>query len=471
MKQSRHRTRRASLVCFVAFMMPSVLFGQVFPFPESEAVNETESTVLPMPSQPEVSSSTVQTNSLRILVDSVAQAMEEKAKAENLQGPLRVEVTAGRGISEKGLENAFMTRLRVRLRKGRLVFPASRAPARCRIVLSVEKNHVWAVGLFEGAQMIGPAPFAVSHPLDRSLEVVFGKGARQRQTRWNWRRIGPISGGTLDLVAQDLNGDLIDEIIVLSVDGLQVYQFLPGDVKPNRVGDIFALPKARPWPRIVTGWLAEAGPKQFWLATSAGHAYSLDLSSEKFQRPPRKGIPIRQSPMLDGTRGDAFFLLSGRYGDSSLVLPVVDSRGKPLRAPRFVQPIRDLAHISSESNAWIWVTDQGTIMARNGRSPKKELNGVGRVGDRILCSDLNQDGSLELLVSGAVYADEPDEITVYRLDQNVTEVSEVFRAGLGGGEVVAMVMAALDLDENPDILIVEGTRESEDILWRLEYSP
>jgi hypothetical protein len=477
MKKHEQTTNKKMLLCLVVLVLSSWAHAQVLSIPGPAADEDVEVSFPFAPGSPDAADSLVgpspivQVRSLDLFVQMLAQAMEKKATAEKIQGPIRVEATVGRGINERGLEEGFMTRLRARLRKGRVLYPVARSRIRCRIAFSAEKSRIWAVGVFEGNPLAGPNTFAVSVTLDRSLEVVFGKGLRHGQTRWTWGRMGPIAGGALDIVTEDLDGDLIDEIIVLSVDGVRVYRFLPGDFRPEKKGGPYFLPEKRRWPRTVTGWIASFGKGRFWVATTAGHAFMLDLRTGRYKRPPRSGVPLRQSQNGANRDGSSILLLSGQYGNPALKKPIANASGKRILIPPLPSSVRDLVHVSADPDIWIWVSDEGDLGGRYGRSNIKQLADVGLVGDRILSIDFDQDGALELLVSSAVYREEADEVIVYRLGGKPVTATEIFRTSMGGGSVAAMALGALDLDENPDLVVVEKTGKPQDILWRLEYSP
>ena len=411
-------------------------------------------------------------NSLEVFVGEVARAIEEKVSKEKLQGPIRIEVSASRGISEKGLLTAFQPRLRIRLRNGRVALPASRSAVHCRITVSRDKDLVWAVGVIEGARMVGPSPFAVSYPMDKSLEAIFGKEEQGGQTTWRWNRIGGINGGALDALAYDLDQDGIDELVVLSVEGIQAYRIRPADFKPEKVWGPFPFPHQRIWPRPIAGWIALREDKKFHIATSAGHSYIVTYPEGQYKKLSRSLIPLRQPQMTNKRRfGQSVFFQNAFGGVAFQASTAIDQDGRSLRIKNVPERLRYLLRFGANADSWMWVNDHGRLFMQSASKAPHEIKAAGVVGDRFLTGDFDVDGRIELMVTSGSQSREGDGIKVYTIGRSGKKLTERFQANLTDGFVRAMAVGSLDLDERPDMVIIESTEGPKDILWRLEYAP
>lgn len=453
---------------FLLMAFHSDAFGQRFPYPVQTQTNEVEKKQTPVAP----SSADVYVNSLERFVDEVAHAIEQKMLSEKVKGPLRLEIDASQGVSEKGLQTAFQPRLALRLKSGRIASPAPRASLQCRISLSRDKGRVWAVGLIEGAKMVGPSPFAVSYPVDKSLEAIFGKTEQRGQTTWRWKRIGTIRGGVLDAVTYDLDRDGIDEIVVLSVEGVQAYRIRPSDFKPETIWGPFPFPQKRIWPRNVNGWIAVRDDSTFHIATSASHAYVLTYPEGRFKRVTRPVVPIRQPKRDKGDKRAPVIYFPQAYGDTALQTSgATHQDGRSLRLKERPERVRHLTRTSEPLNAWMWVSDSGYLFLKGNKGPSKELMTVGAVGDRFVTGDFDNDGVIDVMVTGGAHTSENDEVKVYSLQDSGAAVAERFQAPLSDGFARALTVGKMDFDDRPDLVIVESTNGPQDILWRLEYAP
>lgn len=409
-------------------------------------------------------------SSLLRLVEDVARALEERAARERAAGPLRLEISGARGIDDRKADRAFGARLRRRLREGGVLLPVARAQLRARLVLSQEGGRVWAVGVLEGGKLPGQSPVAVSVPIDRELEVALGAVARPGPSRWTLERIGAVPPGVLDAVLVDVTDDLGDEIALLSVDGVRLYRFAPGDPRPSLVGGPYPLPGEREWPRVVSGWLAADANARLWIATSAGHSLIFDAKARRFAEAPRQGVPLRQ-PRASAASPGALLLVSGQPGSPVLSPPASTTEGVALDVEGLPQLVRDLLRWPARSDRWLFVDAEGRLGGRFASKRQVFLPIAERAGDRVVLSDLNADGAPELVTSAPVPPGEPDLVTLYELDATFSAASVVFRTPLGGGSVAAMAEGDLDFDTVPDLVLVEEAGATEAVLWRLEYAP
>lgn len=409
-------------------------------------------------------------SAIQEFVDAVATTLETRAGAERATGPVELDVVVGRGLDPALLERAFTSRLRQRLRtKGALV-PSTKAPLRARVVVSIEGPRVWATGQIEGGTLPGPSSFAVSRALDRELEALVGKGKEPLRARWSIERLGPIPSGVLDVALADIDGDFVDDIVVVRVDEVRAFRFAPGDSRPNEIGKRVALAQRR-WPRVVVAWVADRGEGRVWVATSRGDHTVVDLVAGTASELPLRGVPLRQT--VASSSADAPLLLaSGSAGTPLLTFPLKDAGGADIvvdwsRAFAF----RDLARIAERNGAWLWVDSEGFLGARAPGGSPVRLAPMEPLGDRFVVADLDTDGELEVVVSAATAPGDADVVSVLRLDRGLTTTDVVFRSALAGGEIAAIAVGDLDLDARPDVVIVEETGDSEAMVWRLEHAP
>lgn len=298
-------------------------------------------------------------SSLFELVEEVALALEARAEQEGVRGAIQLEAAVGRGLDARKADRVFTNRLRRRLRERGKLLPVAQAELKARVVLSLEGSRVWAVGLLEGGALPGPSSFAVSRPMDRELETLFGKASGTARTRWVLERLGPIPAGALDIALMDVDDDLVDDLVVLGVDGVRTFRYAPGDSRPEPIGEVLPLPGGRRWPRVVLGWAAEVDDGKLWLATTAGHRYVVDPGMGKFSAPAEEGVPLRQVRGGAGDRGPRIVVARGAYGTPTLAQPftspALPEPVSPTGVPRFV---RDLVRWPGRN---IWVDRKSVV--------------------------------------------------------------------------------------------------------------
>lgn len=408
-------------------------------------------------------------SSLLTFVEAVAAALEGRARVEKVTGPVRLDVTGARGVDPKKAEREFGARLLRRLRDGNILVPVARADLRARVVVSQEGGHVWAVTVFEGGALPAPSAVAISADIDRELEVAFGAGARPGQSRWVKERLGTAPAGVLDAVLLDVDGDLADDIALLSIDGLRLYRYAPGDSRPELLGGPYALPGDRRWPRVAAGWLAATAEGKLWLATSAGHTAVFDPRGRRFESTPERGVPVRQPS--SSLPGEPLLLLGGRFGSPVLTTPALSSTGEALSGVTAPSGVRDLLAYPGREGVWLWVDTDGRLGGHLADQTALLLPTPDRAGDRILVADLDGDGEGELVTSAATPPGDGDEVTIYGIEPSLERLTVLFRAALSGGGIVAMAEGELDFDGYPDVLVVEEGVGKEAVLWRLELAP
>lgn len=404
-------------------------------------------------------------SSLHAFVEDLAAALEARARLEGAAGPVRIEVEASWGIDALKVERAFTTRLSRRLKEGGVLIPAQAAPLTCRITISQEGGLVWATAVLEGAALAGPAAVASSSPVDRELQASLGALVKPAQTRYVLERLGAVPVGVLDAALIDADSDGIDELALLGVDGLRLYRV--GSERLERLGSVIPLATDKRWPRVLAGWLARldrepGGSKSLWVVTSAGHSLLWDVRAQRSTAAPPDVVPLR------GTSGP---LLGGwRLGSPLVALPLASLNASVVRAPGLPSRVRDLAAVPGSAGAWIYIDDQGQLLAQRGGAPPALLAGE-RVGDRLLLADLDGDGEVDLLTTSASPPSDPDHLVLRRLAADLSSSAVVFRSPLAGGSIAAIAAGHLDVSAaRLDVVLIEELGQ-EALAWRLRYAP
>lgn len=414
-----------------------------------------------------VSSDEEREGSLRHLVEQVARAVEERAAREGVTGPVRLEVSAARGVDPNKARRLFSTRLEGRLRAGTRLLPRVGAGVRLRVALSQEGTRVFVVSELEGGPLPAPSVVVVSAAIDRELEQTLGAGLRASRGRWGIERLGTVPAGVLDVLLHDLDGDLAAEFVLLSVDGVRLYRYLPGDRSPRLIAGPLPLPGAMQWPRLRSGWLAVDAAGRPWLATNAGHRLVLDVEQQQLLPAAEPGVPLRQSRDLRG--GGAPVLLSGRIGTPLLFLAGPNTDPALRGVWRGPASVRDVQVLPGQTS-WLWNDESGRPGLQRANGEVSLLAGLERVGDRLTLADFDRDGRPELVSSAATGPEESDEIAIHDLDPSRASTSLRFRAPLSGGSIVAVAVGEIDLDGAPDLIVVEELAEGA-VLWRVELAP
>ncbi len=410
-------------------------------------------------------------SSLFELIEDVAGALESLADREGVRGSVALETVTGRGLDARRADRVFTARLRRRLRQGARLTPVATAPLRARVVLSLEGSRLWAVGVLEGGPLPGPSSFAVSRAMDRELETLFGKVTGAGRTRWVLERLGPVPAGVLDVALHDINDDLVDDIVLLTAEGLRAFRYTPGAARPEPIGKLVPYLGSRRWPRTVLGWLAADRSGALWASTSAGHRLVFDPDKRVFANASKEGVPLRQMLADAADEGPPLVLARGWYGSPTLsgpfIEPTTGQRVGPSELPPFV---RDLVRWPGRP-LWLWIDEAGRVGATGADGKPQRLKNVDRAGDRLALADLDGDGVAELITSAASAPGDADQLTLYRLEPELEGTSVAYRTPLSGGEIVGIALGDLDFDDRLDLIIVEESGGEDATLWRLEYAP
>jgi hypothetical protein len=410
-------------------------------------------------------------SSLFELIEHVAAALESLAAREGVRGPVSLETVTGRGLDARRADRVFTARLRRRLRQGARLTPVATAPLRARVVLSLEGSRLWAVGVLEGGALPGPSSFAVSRAMDRELETLFGKVTGAGRTRWVLERLGPVPSGVLDVALHDINDDLVDDVVLLTAEGLRAFRYTPGAARPEPLGKLVPFPGSRRWPRTVLGWVAADRTGALWASTSAGHRLVYDPDKRQFAKAPKEGVPLRQMLADAADEGPPVVLARGWYGSPTLSAPFIEpatgQRVGPSELPPFV---RDLVRWPGKP-LWLWIDEAGRVGATGADGKPRRIKNVDRAGDRLALADLDGDGVAELVTSAASAPGDADQLTLYRMETELQGASVAYRTPLSGGEIVGLALGDLDFDDRLDLIVVEEAGGEEAILWRLEYAP
>ncbi len=364
-------------------------------------------------------------------------------------GHLSVRAEVGPGLDELRAGRLVIDQLRRRLPEV-AISEASAGRPHLALTLSLEGGEVWAVGRLTGAAIDGA--LAVSWPVDRELEALLAAPhARLGQGRWALERLGTVPSGVLDLVLLDLEGDDGDEIAVLSVEGLRTLRFDDGGARPQPLGGPWPLGDA-PHGRFATGWIA-ASAGGLAAATSAWAPVLVDPATGATRSGPA-GPHLRQPP--DPARPPS--LEAGALDGADLRL--ADGADLPDGIP---DRVRDLQLWPGEASA-LWVGPDGRLGGVRAGGGGFEAP-AGPVGDRIVLTDLDRDGRMDLALTGAGGPGDPDRLSVHRLDDGGSPL--IFEAGFDGS-IAALAVGDLDFDGLPDLVLAEETGGDVAVLWRLE---
>jgi hypothetical protein len=400
-------------------------------------------------------------SSLLQLVEDAATEIEHRARFEGAVGPVQLEVSAARGIDLRRADREFGARLRRRLRTGSVITPVAEAAVRARVLLSEERVLVWVTGTLEGGPLVAPAPFAVSRPVDRELEIALGASARRGRSRWVRTRIGAIPGGVLDVVTLDVDGEPGDEIAVVSVDGVRIYRAPAAALRPEKVSGPHPLPGGREWPRVISGWAA-ADAGRVWFATTRGEGFVFDPAKKTFKRSSLLGVPLKQP-------GGEVLLARGEPGSPTLSGPLRGNAGA-VDASGLPSAFRDVVRSRFHAEAFLFVDDSGHVGAVH-KGKLKRLPLADGSGDRLIVEDFDGDAEGELVTTTSASRGESDELTVWRIDAKLERAAVVVRTGLSGGAIVALTTGDTDYDGRPEIIAVEDFGTEEAVLWRVGYAP
>jgi hypothetical protein len=394
--------------------------------------------------------------SLLKLVDDVASALEKRAQLEHVAGLVRLDVTPSRGIDSSKVERGFLARLKRRLKDGGELSPSTEAPLRCRIMLSEEGGRVWATAVLEGQGLPGPSTVALSRPIDRELEMSLGAVMKSSQQHFNLEKLGVVPAGVLDAMLVDVDGDGVDELAVLGIDGVRFFRANGKSV--DRIGNVVKLPADRHWPRMPAGWLGKLDGGKLWAVTSAGHSIVIDPRAQRVESGPGDLVPLRGAQGLCG---------SSHIGSPVITLPLVTLTREIVRSPGLPIKVRDVATLAN--GGFIVVDSEGQLLGERGGDPPTLLANE-RVGDRILLADLDGDGEPELVTTSAAPPGEPDRLVVRRIDGELSTSNELYRSALSGGSIVAIASGRVDLGR-VDVVVIEDTGGKEDTVWRMRYAP
>ncbi len=401
-------------------------------------------------------------SSVTAFVDRLAGALQARAIEEHFSGAVQLSVSAGRGIDRQKLDRVMAARLKKRLHASTVLVPSNDATLKCRIAVSEGGGVVWAVAVLEGGTLLTSTTVAVSHALDRELEVALGASAKSQQAHFVVERLGSVASGVLDVALMDIDGDTIDELAVLSVDGVRWYRTAAG-AHLDRPVQFVALPHDRRWPRVATGWLAPLADERVWLVTSAGHSLEVDARSGAVRAGATDVVPLRSAP---GPSGPLCARL--RTGSPVVSLPLLTLARRTQRSNISAARIRDLAAVPGEKDAWVYVDDAGALMGQFGEDAPIAL-APERVGDRIAIADLDGDRVMDVVTTAATPPGEADQVVVRRFDDALTSSSVLFKSALSGGAIVALAVGHVDYLDSAEVILVEEN-DNDTVVWRLRHA-
>ena len=438
------KTTTHALACVLSFF---ILSAQALPEPIAPIAAEA--------AQAPAAKTFVAKSSLYELVEQSAAEIEYRAQVENVAGPLRIEVSAGRGVDKRRIAREFGARFLRRLRKGDVVVPSVSSPVRVRVTLSEERGTLWCTGTLEGGALLAPVHFAVSMPIDRELEMALGASSKRAGARWVTQRLGTMQNGVLDMLVLNDAGALSETLAVLSIDGIRFFRL---GARVKEVGKHIRFEELA-WPRALYGRLA-FDEQKLLISTSAGHRLQYDVQSGVLSKNDSKKDFAMTQP-----KGEVLYAKSQKESPV-FTGPLSTAKGEKLVGPaRF----RDLVLSPFHDETMIFIGDEGRLGAlRKGRS--KLLASQERAGDRLLLTDLDGAGDAELVTTLGVSYGESDELSVTTLDADLQSAKVVLRRRLSGGSIVALASGDLNFDGRDEVYAFEEFNDEAGVLWRIEYA-
>ncbi|MEC9464943.1 MAG: hypothetical protein VX834_04110 [Myxococcota bacterium] len=400
------------------------------------------------------------------LVESVARAVIERARAQEIQTLSTVDIET-RGAFDQGRFQTFFTRrLEEQLGFAGLVAPERGrvGQANLRIVVSVKSQRVWAVGFLEPTSGRAPIPLAISRVLDD--ELAYALGLRRTQganRRWSIERMGVVRGQVLDICFVPIEGQGDETLLaVLTTDAVDFYRQPGLDDSLQQLSFRHELGVTR-WPRIVAGWMGAYAPGKIWLATTAADEdpYVVDIESRERTRAPFVGVPVRQQDELGS--GDVFFA-DRTPSSASLRGKLRLVGGQPVTGAPVMKSFRDAVFMARD-NLWATVDADGRLAVSAGQGDSWDLGGE-RVGDRLVLTDLDDDEIFELVTTRASYQGEPDELMIRRVDVLSKRLISSFRRSTDGA-IAALAVGRFHSEDGPAVWFVEQDSVGLATVWRV----
>jgi len=454
----------------LAGLLSTAAVAQELPADVPAADAPVETAPLAAPAPPPI----VEHDAVRALAEAVAASIEQRLRDERALGAIRVDVTAGNGIDSRKLRRAFAPRLDAQLRERGKVLPRPRAPLHASVVVSLRAGRLFAVTELEGGKLVGPTTVVVSLPWTLTALEDLGGGRREQTSNFLLRRVGQLNAGVLDVQLVDLVDDFVDELVVLSIDGVRLLVRQPStSTWSERWHKPF--PQQLLWPRQTVGWLGVDATGRVVGATSAGHAFAVDVKQARL-------LPLKpgEVPMAQPVSPATVASTTGTKAATQSVLWALADRGNPavrLRRPTSLRGrvgalssrVRDIQRYDDgRQQHWAWVDNDGHLFHKQ---DQKAVRVVPQpVGDRFLLGDLDSDGRVDVLVTSASGPGQGDSVSLHNLDDDGAR-DVLFHHSFAESGVVAHSIGDVDLDEQPDVVLVEEGRGARSVLWHLEYVP
>ncbi|MCP4502605.1 MAG: hypothetical protein GY822_21875 [Deltaproteobacteria bacterium] len=421
----------------------------------------------------------IQSDDVAVLVLRTSEAIESRLQSEGSQDDIRLEVSAGAGVDARKLKRVFAPRLEAQLRKRGKVRPNPRARLRAQALVSTNGTRLFVVVTLEGGRLLGPSTVVVSAAQSMTLERSLGGNPGRGQTHFVMRRVGLLPAGVLDVFLIDLQGDFVDELAVLSLSGLTLYELLPSTYEWEKL-EHADFPRTKGaehlrWPRLLAGWLGKDGQGRIHGATTAGHSFVFDFRTHRMLSSRRSLVPLAQ-PFFRGVskkaskssfKGSILWAMMDKGNPSVRMRRPTSLKGKVAALSKRIRDVQSWR--GPQKLRWAWVDDNGFFNVQYlGSATTRPLKGT--VGDRFLLADLNGDGEVEALVTSSGGPGESDSLSVISLT-GVELPSPIFRQGFPAGSITALAQGDVDLDERVDVLLVEEGQGKNAVLWHLEYAP
>lgn len=401
------------------------------------------------------------TDPLSSLLERSADRLEERLRESGITAPVQFEMQTEGGLSLSSTRRFFFTPLLKKLKRRGNLRMSRNSSTQVRLKVSVDPHRVWVIGTLEAPSLVGPSPFVVSQVLSNELRLAIGSRRPARASlQWRVHPIGTVQGHLLDLCVTRVSPDRSTvDIAVLDTSGVQIFHH---DTLQNTlnhfIGHAF-LRNARPWPRIITGWMGLNTSSSLVATTSRGDSLQVDLTRQRTQIPQTLRVPLRT-----GAPGPAW----GRHqaGSPNIRGPLKTPAGGAPPPASMTPTFRDARPLGARPQ-WYWVTPQGMLQTATSTTPVQNVL-QERIGDRILFADLDGDGEKELIHSRAALPGQSDALSIRTLPSPPATSALRFKAPLGGGSIVAMDVLPSTEGGRESVIVAEQVSQTEHRLWRLE---
>ena len=324
-----------------------------------------------------------------------------------------------------------------------------------------------------------PAPEGGGGPgaLWRAVAAAFDAASTDREppprpptavpVKWKARRIASLDLGAplLALAAGDLDGDRKAEVVALTERHVVVLR--PAG---RGLGEVARAPlpadPASIRPRDAVGTLVVAGGEILLRASTRGRGARWALDGKALRElGPLPSFPLCGDLSADLVPGRNYFGGAGA-GDKEPVPAFYTARCRDGVVDRVGRAVR--AQATVEAGGGVAIAIETRCGSRDKAcTPRRDLRLEG-AGVAIELDDVDRDGTIEVIVSGAGAPGDADAVAVWSIGESGVSKKPVFRRGFSGG-VVGLGSGDLDGDGDSDVLAavrLAGARKVD--LWVLD---